>query len=755
MRYLFIFFIAFSISNCFSQDRLSADLLPVGTHPQAIEFDHFPNRLHAFVWRNWNLVTVERMAKVLKCTDKEVESIALSMGLEEPREVPASYKKRMYITLIRRNWHLLPYEQLLELLDMEEEELALALKEDDFLFHKLGRLKPDCSILRYEKPKESEKKGAANIRRIVKSQFGVNMNQKPEPRFSFIEDLEKPTDRSYKPSDNQEGLRYIYSYFGLFGDPLLNPELDPYPDGLLEKLAIQGVNGIWLHVVLNQLCPTTSQFPEFGEGSDIRLMNLKRIVDRAENYGIKVYLYMNEPRAMPEDFFKNRSEIAGVSRENTISMCTSTPIVQDWIRNSLEYVFQEVQGLGGVFTITASENFTNCASHNLQDQCPRCSQREYSDIIAEVNKVIAEGVHSAAPNAKVLVWDWGWNGHGDGTEIIKRLPEDVWLLSVSEWALPINRGGIETQIGEYSISAVGPGPRALKHWKVAQERGLKTAAKVQFNNTWEMSAIPWLPALDLVAEHAHGLTQSKIDGYMLSWSLGGYPSPNLEIAQRFSENSNLTIDEVLNDIALERYGVSSVKSARKAWKHFSTAFKEFPYHISVVYNGPQQMGPANLLYSKSTGYNATIVCFPYDDLDGWRGPYPKEVFYQQFDKIARVWGKGLDSFKDVLDKVGPSKKDVALKDFNIAKACYLHFASVANQIRFIDIRDQFLDNPNKEMHNELLQILDSEIDLAKQLYEITLQDSRIGFEATNQYYYVPQDLMEKVVNAEYLKELWK
>lgn len=27
-------------------------------------------------------------------------------------------------------------------------------------------------------------------------------------------------------------------------------------------------------------------------------------------------------------------------------------------------------------------------------------------------------------------------------------------------------------------------------------------------------------------------------------------------------------------------------------------------------------------------------------------------------------------------------------------------------------------------------------------------DSRIGFEATNQYYYLPQDLVEKVVNCE-------
>ena len=34
-------------------------------------------------------------------------------------------------------------------------------------------------------------------------------------------------------------------------------------------------------------------------------------------------------------------------------------------------------------------------------------------------------------------------------------------MSVSEWDKPIERGGIKTKVGEYSISAVGPGPRAI------------------------------------------------------------------------------------------------------------------------------------------------------------------------------------------------------------------------------------------------------------------------------------------------------
>ena len=749
MRYLFIvIIIAFSISKSFSQDRL-----PVGTHPQAIEFDHFPSRLHAFVWRNWNLVDVGRMAEVLNCSDREVESIASSMGLDERREVPASYKKLMYITIIRRNWHLLPYEQLLVLLDMEEEELEIALKEDDFLFHKLGRLKPDCDLLNYEKPGASQRKEAANIRKIVKSHFGEAMKKEPEPRFSFIEDLMKPGDRSYKPSDNREGLKYIYSYFGLFGDPLLNPELDPYPDGLLEKLAIQGVNGIWLHVVLNQLYPADAQFPEFGDGSDIRLMNLQKIVDRAENYGIKLYLYINEPRAMPHSFFATRPEIAGATQGDYTTMCTSTELVSNWITDGMAHVFKEVKGLGGVFTITASENLTNCASHNLQGQCTRCSKRPYADIIAGVNRSIAEGVHRSAPDAKVIVWDWGWNGHGDATEVIQKLPDDVWFQSVSEWDAPLSRGGVETKVGEYSISVMGPGPRALSHWKTAQEKGLKTVAKVQFNNTWELSAVPWLPVMDLIAGHAHGLSQAGLDGYMLSWSLGGYPSPNLEIANRFSRNPEASIDEVLNALSRERYGEAGTEWARKAWTAFSTAFQHFPYGAGVVYNAPQQYGPSNLLFGKPTGYASTMVGFPYDDLDGWRGPYSRLQFARQFEKIAEGWKEGLNHFEKLLQNVSEEYKATAQSDYGVAKAAYLHFYSVANQCNFVIARDNYLAEKGKPSVEDIQRILDREIQAAVQLFELVQKDSRIGFEASNQYYYVPQDLMEKVINAEYLKNL--
>ena len=48
------------------------------------------------------------------------------------------------------------------------------------------------------------------------------------------------------------------------------------------------------------------------------------------------------------------------------------------------------------------------------------------------------------------------------------------------------------------------------------------------------------------------------------------------------------------------------------------------------------------------------------------------------------------------------------------------------------------------------QSLLDEIDHATQLYRLQRQDSRIGFEASNHYYYLPHDLQEKVLNCRQL-----
>src|SRR5262245_4996055 len=93
-------------------------ILPVGDAAPAMVSAHFPDRVHEFVFRNWNAVEPAKLAKILGASVPDVTAIAESMGLPRTPAVPPEMKQRGYITLIRRNWHLLPYEQLLELVEM-------------------------------------------------------------------------------------------------------------------------------------------------------------------------------------------------------------------------------------------------------------------------------------------------------------------------------------------------------------------------------------------------------------------------------------------------------------------------------------------------------------------------------------------------------------------------------------------------------------------------------------------------------------
>jgi hypothetical protein len=488
-------------------------------------------------------------------------------------------------------------------------------------------------------------------------------------------------------------------------------------------------------------------------------MNLRKLVGRAKRHGIDVYLYVNEPRAMPHEFFRQRPEMAGVKENEYTAMCTSDPQVRKWLSDALAHVFEHVPGLGGIFTITASENLTNCASHTNHQACPRCAKRAESDIVAEAVRAMEEGVHRSAPDAKVIAWDWGWgfawNNNDEARATIAKLPKSVWLQSVSEWSLPIERGGVKATVGEYSISAIGPGPRATTHWADAKKHGLKTVAKVAFNNTWELSAVPYLPVLDLVAEHCERLAKANVDGMMLSWSLGGYPSLNLELASKLAARPTPTASEALDSLAQKHFGPKAAPHVRRAWTKFSRAFQEYPYDGGVLYSAPQQMGPANLLYEQPTGYSATMVGFPYDDLTRWRGPYPPEVFARQFEKVAEGWAEGLAELEAAQALVPDELRHAAVADLRVADAAHAHFASVANQARFVIARDALVAARNDEEavghRKDLIAILDREIDLARRMFELSSADSRLGYEASNHYFYVPLDLVEKVINCGDLK----
>jgi hypothetical protein len=388
-------------------------------------------------------------------------------------------------------------------------------------------------------------------------------------------------------------------------------------------------------------------------------------------------------------------------------------------------------------------------------------------VIAELNTIYQQGIDQGLNNfgqksgnkfpgeiPRLIIWDWGWPNN-IAEEIIPALPTKSALMSVSEWDLPIERGGVKSKIGEYSISAVGPGPRALKNWEAAQRHGMKTIAKIQAGNTWEIAAVPYIPAIENVANHAANLRKCHINGIMLGWTLGGYPSPNLEVVSVIGSNPSLSPADAMQRVAHRRYGKAG-DAVVQAWQRFSTAFSEFPFG-GGLYTAPMQAGPSNLLWSKPTGYAATMVGLPYDAVNSWTGQYPVAVFTKQLRKVADGFDQGLKELKQQIQAFNLTKQELRelARECSVAETVSIHCHSVANQAEFITLRDQLILSKEEPKDLERIKdILENEISLAKKMHVLQCSDTRLGYEASNHYFYTPDDLVEKVLNCRNLIDEW-
>ena len=702
--------------------------LPPIKEDKELVLKHFPNNLYAAIFRLWETVEAERIAYALDVSYERVLEIAKQMGLPEQKH-NARWETRGYITTIKNSWHILSYEQMMKALGWTEEKLATILQDEDFLSHKLGNFKPYTKPISDIPLTDEQKMQVEAIKNVMQNEFS-GLFDGDEP-FEFFEDTEDIT-----VEYNSEGLRMVYSFCGLYAGALDNDISISFPEEMMKKYQQMGVNAVWLPVILYQV----TEFPfdkRYSVGYEKRQERLKEIIALGEKYGIKIYLYLNEPRSMPLEFFDNYPELKGTQEKLVASLCTSDKRVLEYVENAVEALCKAVPGIGGFFTITMSENLTHCKSRGVEDVCVRCKDTPIYKLITDVMHAISRGIRKVDENIKLIAWTWSWKGRMPDNEFelcIKNLPEGTIVQSNSEALKPFNIGGVEGEVHDYSMSIPGPGDIAKDTWRIARENGYEICAKVQVNDTWECSTVPFLPVFDLIREHMSGLKKEGVKHLMLSWTLGGYPSINLKVASECIADDS---EEKYNELLKKEY-VEYADSVKKAAKLFSDAFREFPFHINNVYNGPQNPGPSNLLFEEPTGFTATMTGFALDELDRWRANYPREVYLNQLKLLSDKWKLGLKTIENLPDI---EFKQMACAGFALFNTSYL-------QTKFIISRDS---GDRKGM----AEVLDEEIEMALLMYKLMSKNSKIGFEAANQYYFNKGMLAEKVVCCKYLKNRLK
>ena len=169
---------------------------------------------------------------------------------------------------------------------------------------------------------------------------------------------------------------------------------------------------------------------------------------------------------------------------------------------------------------------------------------------------------------------------------------------------------------------------------------------------------------------------------------------------------------------------------RKAWTAFSNGFANYPFSCQTIYRGPHHWGPANPLYRTKTGYRATMVGMPYDDLDCWCASCPRTTYVELIGKVADGFAEGCRLMEGVADR----------KELDMFRAEQMHFAACRDQALFVMARDA-------GNAVEMRKYAWAELERAKSYWPIVRADSRIGYESSNHYFFVPRDVLEKVLGC--------
>ena len=688
----------------------------------------FPRKWQTVIFRNYGLVSNEKLAKTIGMDVSTLENEAGRLGLTASYN-PA-WERRGYITLIRNNWYLLPYSQLMTLLGYDEAKLEFVLTNEDFLRVKLGEMKPYCEEITYAPLTEEEIIATEKLAKEIKSYFPKELHP-----FDFFQ---KMGEEMGQVRDYGEGIRLIHGYLTPCGDAFMEDGETYLPDALLEKYQRLGVNGVWVHALLASLAPYP--FDEtVSKDYKIRRRNMQTLVNRAEKYGVKVYLYFNEPRGVAEEKLGKYAHWKGATSGGVAHLCFEKEEVRQYLYEALKDLYTDVQGLGGAITITMSENPTHCHSHK-NGNCPVCKNIPPEKTAAAVNNVFAKALRDSGSGARVLAYLWGWSPFMDWTKDqtergISYLDKDIVAVCASEYGMPFEKGGVPCEVVDYSISNPGPSPLTKFSFEKAQGRGMLSCAKIQVNNSWECSATPYLPVFELVLQHLENLKAIDVKDYMLTWTLGGYPSPVLDMVASFAANpTEFFLDEWYEN----RFGKDGEKVA-EASKLFCKGFEEYPFSIQSLYFAPKTLGPANLWSLQPEEKSSTMVCFAFDDYETWIDPYPYEVYVSQFKGLLTLWEKGLQALSGV---EGEWAKEV----LQCAEVAYIHFKSDLLQTQF-----SYYKREKEKNKHALAEILDMEKELAERLLIVAAKNPAVGFEASNHYFYNERNLIEKILQTNILK----
>lgn len=537
-----------------------------------------------------------------------------------------------------------------------------------------------------------------------------------------------------------------------------------YTDEVFEGIAAAGFNAVWLRGKLRDLC-RSSIFPELNrDDADERVASLREVIARGQRYGVKVFLFFNEPLAVSADdpFWQKYSGVAGQrhrdygEKHDVLSLCTKTEPVQRYLRESTSALFREAAGLGGVILITASEYHTHCWSHHalysLNDglqqigpstiECPRCRDRSPAEIVGELATIWRDAAQRYSSSPQVLCWNWSWSmWYPDPqAEIFDHLPDGIEVLLDCERGTDVKRRGQTLDVDEYSLSVIGPGERFCESKRVAEQYGYPVNAKMQLGTTHEIATVPNLPLLENLHAKLLQLTNQRVAGIMGTWNFGCSLTLNTAAISLYCQDPDQFADTnvFLNELARGYLGTGDTASVRLAWKAFGEAFDHYPFATAFLYLSPLNYAPAYPLRLRYEARPMGASWLAHDWGDRLNDSLPADMSVAEvadaLNDVASRWHEGLVCYAQALESPGNDElhRTHRVEELSCARMIEVQIGCCANIYHFHAWREARMEELGLAvpcdipLNEDGREILEREYELSRKARELCLRDDRLG-----------------------------
>lgn len=556
----------------------------------------------------------------------------------------------------------------------------------------------------------------------------------------------------------------------------LMDDVDYYPDQYLNRLAHEGVNGLWLTVEFRDLVKTVYT-PEAGKDADQRLAKMRRTVAKCLRYGIRTYIFCIEPRAWEQNspVIEKYPELAGAPKGKGHYFCPMSETAYDYLYTSVNKIFKAVPGLGGMINITHGERGTTCLSavpatsdYKGKIRCSRCKDKQPWEILYASLSAMERGMHEAAPDAELISWlympqpqqyrmgdsfalaDWVY-------DLPAHTPDGVILQFNFESGVSRTEFGKRLVGGDYWISNPGPSPRFERVAITARESGTRVSAKIQTGNSHEVATTPYIPVPLLLYRKFAAMHRLGVSHTMLCWYFGNYPGLMNKAAGMLSMDP-FPSDEhkFLTQLAAVYWKEEDISAVVRAWKYFSDGFENYPLTNMFQYYGPAHDGPVWPLLLKPM--DAPLSPTWQIGSSRTKKPWPPsgdrvgecigeiltlEEVVDLTGQMAGSWEQGVDILKGMEQKYKDEPE--RLLDIGVAEALGIQFRSAYNILRFYLLREKMFRMEGKEerlsLLDQLVEIIREEMKLDEQLLTLSENDSRLGFHSEAEgYKYYPEKI---------------